>query len=119
MIAFRHWVLVSLYGMHISRSARISYGAKLDKTNPQGIHIGKNSYIASGAIIFSHDFARNIHTHTYIGDKCFIGANAIIMCGIRIGDEVVIGAGSVVTKLYRCRKSCANNSYGYSYGQIW
>lgn len=105
--------------MDVDRTARVSFGAKLDKTNPQGIHIGKNSYIASGAIIFSHDFARNIHTHTYIGDKCFIGANAIIMCGIRIGDEVVIGAGSVVTKLYRCRKSCANNSYGYSYGQIW
>lgn len=84
--------------MDIERTARISLGARLDKTNPRGIHIGKNSYIASGAIIFSHDFARNIHTHTYIGDKCFIGANAIIMCGVRIGNEVVVGAGSVVTK---------------------
>ena len=84
--------------MDIERTARISLGARLAKTNPRGIHIGKNSYIASGAIIFSHDFARNIHTHTYIGDKCFIGANAIIMCGVRIGNEVVVGAGSVVTK---------------------
>lgn len=35
---------------------------------------------------------------TYIGDKCFVGANAIIMCGLKIGNEVVVGAGSVVTK---------------------
>ena len=98
VIYFFHLFYRKIYHMDVDRTARVSFGAKLDKTNPQGIHIGKNSYIASGAIIFSHDFARNIHTHTYIGDKCFIGANAIIMCGIRIGDEVVIGAGSVVTK---------------------
>ncbi len=98
VIAFRHWVLVSLYGMRISRSARISYGAKLDKTNPKGVHIGDESYVASGAIIFSHDFSRGLHRDTYIGKRCFIGANAIIMCGVRIGDEVVVGSGAVVTK---------------------
>lgn len=37
-------------------------------------------------------------TKIHIGNKCFIGANAIIMCGIRIGDEVVVGAGAIVTK---------------------
>ena len=36
--------------------------------------------------------------NTYIGSKCFIGANAIIMPGIKISDEVVVGSGSVVTK---------------------
>lgn len=84
--------------MKISNSARISYGAKLDKTFPKGIHIGDESYVASGAIIFTHDFSRSIKTNTYIGKKCFIGANAIIMAGITIGDEVIIGSGSVVTK---------------------
>ena len=38
--------------MNISHSARISYGAKLDKTNPKGIYIGSESYVASGALIF-------------------------------------------------------------------
>jgi len=84
--------------MDISKQARISYGAKLDKTFPKGIHIDAESYIASGAIIFSHDFSRSLKTDTYIGKKCFIGANAIIMAGIKIGDEVIIGSGSVVTK---------------------
>ena len=39
-----------------------------------------------------------MHADTYIGKRCFIGANAIVMCGITIGDNVIIGSGSVVTK---------------------
>lgn len=98
VLFFCHLFYRRIYHMDIERTARISLGARLDKTNPRGIHIGKSSYIASGAVIFSHDFARHIHTNTYIGDNCFIGVNAIIMCGVRIGNEVVFGAGSVVTK---------------------
>lgn len=97
-ITIRHWILCGLYGMHIDKTARISYGAKLDKTNPKGIHIGEESYIASGAIVFTHDFSRSLHKDTYIGKRCFIGANAIIMCGVKIGDEVIIGSGAIVTK---------------------
>lgn len=33
-----------------------------------------------------------------IGKNCWLGANALIMPGITIGDNVVVGAGSVVTK---------------------
>ncbi|MBD5195406.1 MAG: acyltransferase [Bacteroides sp.] len=97
-IFVRYLILTKIYGMEISRTARISFGAKLDKTNPKGIHIGKESFIASGAIILSHDFSRNIHADTYIGTQCFIGVNAVVMCGVRIGDNCVIGAGAIVTK---------------------
>lgn len=98
IISIRFWTLRYLYQMDIHSDARISFGAKLDKTYPQGIHVGSETYIASGAIIFSHDFTRDIRVDTYIGEKCFIGANAIIMPGINIGDEVIVGAGAVVTK---------------------
>lgn len=91
-------VLTKLYKMDISSTARISLGAKLDKTYPIGIHIGEESYIASGTLIFSHDFSRSVYRDTYIGKKCFIGANAIIMPGIKIGDEVIVGSGAIVTK---------------------
>jgi acetyltransferase-like isoleucine patch superfamily enzyme len=98
LITIRMWFMTNVYSMNISKSARISFGAKLDKTNSKGVHIGDESYVASGAIIFSHDFSRSIKTNTFVGKRCFIGANAIIMPGIIIGDEVIIGAGSVVTK---------------------
>ena len=34
----------------------------------------------------------------HIGNNCWIGASALIMPGVTIGDNTVIGAGSVVTK---------------------
>ena len=34
----------------------------------------------------------------HIGNNCWIGSGAIILPGITIGDNVVVGAGSVVTK---------------------
>lgn len=34
----------------------------------------------------------------HIGRNCWIGAGAIILPGITVGDNVVIGAGSIVTK---------------------
>ena len=98
VIFIRYFILTRIYGMDISRTARISFGAKLDKTNPKGIHIGEESFVSSGAIILSHDFCRNKHADTYIGTRCFIGVNTVIMCGIRIGDNCVIGAGAIVTK---------------------
>lgn len=98
VINLMHILYTKLYGMHIRKTARISFGAKLDKTNPKGIYIIEESYIASGAIIFTHDYSRGLHKDTHIGKRCFIGANAIIMCGITIGDEVIVGSGAIVTK---------------------
>ncbi|MBO4642263.1 MAG: acyltransferase [Bacteroidaceae bacterium] len=89
---------LGLYGMHISPSARISFGAKLDKTNGKGITIGDESFVASGALVLSHDFCRRKHAETIIGKQCFIGAGSIILPGVSIGDHCIIGAGAVVTK---------------------
>ncbi|MFZ6750069.1 acyltransferase [Undibacterium sp. Ren11W] len=66
-------------------------------TNPRGIHIGNETYLAFGVVIFTHDMCREFHADTFIGDKCFIGANSIVMPGVRIGNQCIIGAGSVVT----------------------
>jgi len=40
------------------------------------------------------DIAKPIH----IGNECFFGASVIVVPGVTIGDNVVVGAGSVVTK---------------------
>lgn len=98
VINMMHMLYSKIYGMHLNKKARISFGAKLDKTNPKGVYIDEDSYVASGAIIFAHDFARSIRKDTYVGKRCFIGANAIIMCGVKIGDEVIVGSGAIVTK---------------------
>lgn len=78
----------------------------LDKVYPQGVHIGKECLIASGTVILTHDHCKRVGptvmdcyvTDTIIGDRCFIAMNSIIMPGVKIGRECVVGAGSVVTK---------------------
>ena len=98
ILYLRRFVLVNLYGMDISSTSRVSWRVCLDKTYPKGIHIGEESYIASGSMILTHDFCRGIYADTYIGKRCFIGANVIVLPGVTIGDSVVVGCGTVVTK---------------------
>lgn len=95
--------------MHIGYGARLSMKCNLDKTNPQGIHIGDESYIAFGAVVLSHDFVRNLHTNTVIGKQCFIGAHALIMPGVVIGNNTIVGAGAVVTKSMPANSIVAGN----------
>lgn len=97
-IYIRYIFFKKVYRMDIDKTCRISFKAKLDKTNPRGIHIGQDSYIAAGAYILSHDYSRGLHLNTYIGKSCFIGINVIVLPGITIGDHVIVGSGAIVTK---------------------
>jgi len=45
MVKLNRFVYVTLYGMDIGEGVRISRGARLDKTNPKGIHIGAYSAV--------------------------------------------------------------------------
>ncbi len=94
----RWWINTRVWGMDIDISSVISLSAKLDRTYPSGIHIGRETYIAFGAAVLSHDMCRRLRTDTYIGHQCFIGARSIILPGVTIGDGSIVAAGSVVTK---------------------
>lgn len=70
------------------------------------IIIGKGTYIAPnvGLITSNHDI-NNLDKHMppqsiHIGNKCWIGMNSIILPGIILGDNTIVGAGSVVTKSF-------------------
>ena len=85
--------------MDIGKNCRISWKAHLDKSiNPKGIHIGDNTWILNGAMILAHDHCRGLKADTYIGSDCVIGVRVIILPSFSIGNQVVIGAGSVVSK---------------------
>ena len=85
--------------MHIGNGTVISRRAQLDRgINPKGVHIGEYTRITGGVLLLTHDACRKMKVDTYIGNKCFIGARSIILPGVKIGNEVVIGSGAVVTK---------------------
>jgi len=90
--------LNKVWGMHISEGCAISLSSKLDKTNPGGIWIGKDSAVVFGASILAHDTVRGVHKDTRIGERCNIGAHSLIMPGVVIGDGSVVAAGSVVMR---------------------
>jgi acetyltransferase-like isoleucine patch superfamily enzyme len=98
VLALRRWYLVHLYGMDLHPTCSVSMKAVLDLNNPAGVHIGAFSYVAFDAVIFAHDMTRGLRTHTYIGERCFIGARSLILPGIRVGDGSIVGAGAVVTR---------------------
>lgn len=80
----------------------------IDRTRPYLLEIGEYCKITSGVTILTHDYSRSVLRRTYgeilgegrktkIGNNVFIGMNAIILMGAHIGDNVIIGAGSVVS----------------------
>lgn len=98
LLSIRVWFFKKYYRMNLGKGVLLSSKCNLDKTNPRGIHIGSESYIAFGSTILSHDFVRGLQVDTKIGSRCFIGANSIILPGINVGHNSIIAAGSVVTK---------------------
>jgi acetyltransferase-like isoleucine patch superfamily enzyme len=94
----RNWYLCRIWGHKIDPTARVSWSAFLDRTRPEEIEVGSYTVIAAGACLLSHDFASSRKGLTRVGDNCFVGARAIVLPGICIGNHSVIGAGSVVTE---------------------
>ena len=70
------------------------------------IEIGNNTMIAAGTkIIASNHDIRDLNTYSEeigkgitIENNVWIGANAIVLDGVKIGEYSVVGAGAVVTK---------------------
>ena len=92
------WYCRMFYGMTIGEGTIISRRSNLDwNVNPKGIHIGSYTMVA-GATILPHDMCRSMKCDTFIGDNCFIGGGSFILPGVSIGNNVIVGMGSVVTK---------------------
>lgn len=98
LLSARLHYLRKVWGMDIGPGARISTGARLDKAFPQGVHIGQDTGVADSALILSHDFVKSEHRHTYVGKNCHIGAKAVILPGVRIGNSCIVAPASVVMK---------------------
>ena len=83
-----------------------SYGCYFQSTYAK-IYIGKGTQIASnvGIITSNHDI-QNLNKRTkikniVIGKNCWIGMNSVILPGVKIGSNTIVGAGSVVTKSFK------------------
>ncbi len=117
MQVFKCGVNLKVFGeVSVAFPKNISIGNNC-KINPDvflngrsGITIGDNVTLSHGAKLISTGYdvehwmetGERIHITDkpiYIGNNCWIGANAIILPGVKItGEFVIIGAGAIVTK---------------------
>ena len=102
--------VLSSYGIRFKGYPRyISTRARFDDFGL--ITIGKRTVISKYVILLTHDYSLTtaliaigekpptdvaVRRPIEIGSNVFIGMNALLLPGTRIGDNVIIGAGSVV-----------------------
>ena len=93
------------HNIEVGKNAFINYNCTIIDVGK--VVIGDNCQIAPNVSIYTaghpvHPATRNT-AYEYgiditIGNNVWIGGNTVIMPGVRIGDNAVIGAGSIVTK---------------------
>ena len=91
-------------GMQVGNNVGINQGCFLDPSHCFLISIGDDTTLAPNVRLIAHDASMKRETNytrigrIKIGCNCFIGDSTIVLPGVSIGDNTIIGAGSVVTK---------------------
>lgn len=85
------------YGIYISHRTRIGYGLYIGHSGPVVVNataiLGNNVNLSQYTTIGANDTPAAI-----IGDNVYIGPGVCVVGHVHIGQNVTIGAGSVVTK---------------------
>ena len=97
----------SIVPLFVGREVSINARASLDGGR-KGISIGDGTRIASGAVLYAFDHGtapdRPVRIQPVkslgivLGRDVWIGANAGVTDGVRIGDHAVVAMGAVVTR---------------------
>lgn len=94
-------------GKHCHFGKNVYANFNLTLVDDSHIYVGDYTMIGPNVVIATagHPILPELREKAYqynmpihIGRNCWIGAGALIMPGVTIGDNTVIGAGSVVTK---------------------
>lgn len=91
-------------GLKVGRNFKRLEGCIIDYSHAWLISIGDNVTFAPRVHILAHDASTKLYLgytkigRVHIGDNVFIGAGSIVLPGVTIGEGSIIGSGSVVTK---------------------
>jgi acetyltransferase-like isoleucine patch superfamily enzyme len=91
-------------GKNVNFSFAVSGGCYIQALN--GVYIGDYTIFAPGVKIISANHIRGELAKWHkaepirIGRNCWLGVNVVILPGVSLGDDCVVGAGAVVTKSF-------------------
>lgn len=94
-------------GKHCHFGKNVYANFNLTMVDDTHIYIGDNTMIAPNVVIATgthpilpllRENAYQFNAPVHIGRNCWLGAGVIVLPGITIGDNSVVGAGSIVTK---------------------
>ncbi|WP_028865441.1 sugar O-acetyltransferase [Psychromonas aquimarina] len=106
------------YGLHIHLAEQVFINSNVTLQDNAPIYIGKQTMIGPNVQFYTSDHpldagrrVQGMETAKEIrlGKRVWVGGGAVILPGITIGDEAVIGAGSVVTKDVAAKTVVAGN----------
>ena len=116
---------VNLYGCSIGDNTKIGTFVEIQKNAfignnckisshtfiCEGVHIDDNVFIGHNVTFINDKYPRSVNpdgsmqnekdwkvVETFVKKGASVGSSATILCGISIGENAVVGAGSVVTK---------------------
>lgn len=86
--------------MAIGQNTAFAYKVLPDLFYPELISVGNNSVIGYNTTILTHEILVNEYRYgrVDIGSHTLIGANVTILPGVKIGHNVIIKAGTIVSK---------------------
>lgn len=91
-------------GVRIGAGAEIGYFVILDNLYPDRVIVEEEATISARSTILAHDESKSytgrgdeVLLQTRICRQAFIGVHCVIMPGVTIGSNAIVGAGSVVT----------------------
>ena len=96
----KNWIYRTFLRMKIGEQTAVAFMVTPDIMFPEKITIGKNSIIGYNTTILAHEYLIDEYRlgDVIIGDEVMIGANSTILPGLKIGDQAIVSAGSVVHK---------------------
>jgi galactoside O-acetyltransferase len=94
-------------GKHVHFGKNVYANFNLTLVDDNHIYVGDNTLFGPNVVVATagHPIDPELRDKQYqynipvrIGKSCWLGAGVVVLPGITIGDNVVVGAGSVVTK---------------------
>lgn len=96
----KRYIYIHFLKMSIGERTAFAYKVMPDIFHPQLISIGSNTVIGYNTTILTHEILVNEYRYgrVDIGSHTLIGANVTILPGVKIGHNVIIKAGTIVSK---------------------